>query len=83
MIHCRTDTRGEVELVQKLAREGGAFDAVICNHWAQGGVGAQDLAKAVDRACQQPSNFKFLYDVTVSTVKIIKQLGTQIAVIIL
>lgn len=62
----RTDTRAEVELVQKLARDGGAFDAVICTHWAQGGAGAQDLAKAVDRACQQPSNFKFLYDVTVS-----------------
>lgn len=59
-----TDTRAEVELVQKLARDGGAFDAVICTHWAQGGAGAQDLAKAVDRACQQPSNFKFLYDVT-------------------
>ena len=66
MVQCRTDTRPEVELVQKLAREGGAFDAVICSHWAQGGAGAQDLAKAVDRACQQPSNFKFLYDVNVS-----------------
>ena len=64
-IVCRTDTRAEVELVQKLAREGGAFDAVICSHWAQGGAGAQDLAQAVDRACQQPSNFKFLYDVKV------------------
>ena len=62
----RTDTKSEVELVQKLAREGGAFDAVICSHWAQGGLGAKDLAGAVDLACQQPSSFKFLYDVTVS-----------------
>ena len=55
-----------MEIVQKLAREGGAYDAVICNHWAQGGAGAVDLAKAVDKACQQPSAFKFLYDVKVS-----------------
>jgi len=51
--------------VQRLARENGAFDAVICNHWAEGGKGATDLALAVDRACHQPSNFRFLYDVNV------------------
>ncbi|KAK7482180.1 hypothetical protein BaRGS_00026529 [Batillaria attramentaria] len=58
-----TDTQAELELVQKLARDNGAFDAVICNHWAQGGAGARDLAAAVDKATQQPSNFQFLYDV--------------------
>nr|KAG5695955.1 hypothetical protein BaRGS_017536 [Batillaria attramentaria] len=60
-----TDTQAELELVQKLARDNGAFDAVICNHWAQGGAGARDLAAAVDKATQQPSNFQFLYDVKV------------------
>ena len=53
-------------MIQKLARDNGAFDAVICNHWAEGGKGATELAKAVDKACQQKSNFKFLYDVSVS-----------------
>ena len=61
----RSDTQAEVELVQKIARSNGAFDAVICNHWAQGGLGAKDLAAAVDKATQQPSNFQFLYDVKV------------------
>lgn len=61
----RSDTQAEVELVQKIARSNGAFDAVICNHWAQGGLGAKDLADAVDKATQQPSNFQFLYDVKV------------------
>ena len=61
----RSDTQAEVELVQKIARSKGAFDAVICNHWAQGGLGAKDLAAAVDKATQQPSNFQFLYDVKV------------------
>ncbi|WAR18235.1 C1TC-like protein [Mya arenaria] len=58
-----TDTKSEKELVQRLARENGAFDAIICNHWAEGGKGATDLARAVDRACQETSNFKFLYDI--------------------
>jgi hypothetical protein len=31
------------------------------NHWAHGGDGAVALAEAVDRACEQPSNFDFLY----------------------
>ncbi|XP_077994122.1 C-1-tetrahydrofolate synthase, cytoplasmic-like [Glandiceps talaboti] len=58
-----TDTGPELELVQKLARENGAYDAVVCSHWAHGGQGAKDLGEAVKKACQQPSNFKFLYDV--------------------
>ncbi|KAL3875174.1 hypothetical protein ACJMK2_038102 [Sinanodonta woodiana] len=58
-----TDTVAELELVQKMAREAGAFDAVICNHWEEGGAGAVALAEAIDRATRQPSNFKFLYDV--------------------
>ena len=69
----RTDTQAEVELVQKLARENGAFDAVICSHWAQGGLGAKALAEAVDKATQQPSNFQFLYDVKVWNINVIEK----------
>lgn len=61
----RSDTKNELELVQRLAKEAGAFDAVICNHWALGGAGASDLAEAVEKATNQPSNFKFLYDLKV------------------
>uniref|UniRef100_A0A2C9JJ80 C-1-tetrahydrofolate synthase, cytoplasmic n=1 Tax=Biomphalaria glabrata TaxID=6526 RepID=A0A2C9JJ80_BIOGL len=58
-----SDTLSELNLVQRIAKENGAFDAVICNHWAKGGLGAVDLAVAVNNATKQPSNFKFLYDV--------------------
>jgi methylenetetrahydrofolate dehydrogenase (NADP+)/methenyltetrahydrofolate cyclohydrolase/formyltetrahydrofolate synthetase len=58
-----TDTDAELNLICKLAKENGAFDAVLCNHWAHGGPGAKDLAIAVEKACQAPSNFKFLYNV--------------------
>lgn len=40
----------------------GANAAVVSNHWAEGGAGAVELAKAVVAACEGPSNFKFLYD---------------------
>ena len=60
-----TDTKAELETVQRLAREAGAADAVICNHWALGGAGAVELGQAVGKACQQPSDFKFLYSLEV------------------
>jgi len=56
-----TDTAAEVELVRKLAIAAGAEDAVMSNHWAEGGAGAVDLGKAVIAACQKPANFRFLY----------------------
>ncbi len=57
-----SDTETELELVRKVAvEEGGAFDAVISNHWEEGGKGAEDLAMAVVRAADSSSDFQFLY----------------------
>jgi formyltetrahydrofolate synthetase len=57
-----TDSPAELELIRKAAiEEGGAEDAVICDHWEKGGEGAVDLAHAVVKAAEQPANFKFLY----------------------
>ncbi|XP_021919566.1 C-1-tetrahydrofolate synthase, cytoplasmic isoform X1 [Zootermopsis nevadensis] len=57
-----TDKVAEWELLKKASLENGAFRAVVCNHWAQGGAGATELADAVIEACNQPSGFRFLYD---------------------
>ncbi|GAB4503459.1 MAG: formate--tetrahydrofolate ligase [Anaerolineales bacterium] len=57
-----TDTPAEVEMVRKAAIEAGAMDAVVSRHWMEGGKGAVALAEAVVKACEKPSNFKFLYD---------------------
>ncbi len=43
------------------AMDAGAEAAVTCNHWAEGGKGAQALAEAVLEACEKPSNFQCLY----------------------
>ena len=32
-----SDSTAELELVQRLSRDTGAFDAILCNHWAKGG----------------------------------------------
>ncbi|XP_071507229.1 C-1-tetrahydrofolate synthase, cytoplasmic-like [Diadema antillarum] len=57
-----SDTPNELALLQHLSKECGAYDAVVSNHWALGGAGAVELAKAVERACYQPSEFNFLYE---------------------
>ncbi|KDN52839.1 FTHFS-domain-containing protein [Tilletiaria anomala UBC 951] len=59
-----TDTPRELELVCKKSKEAGADAAVPCNHWAEGGAGAVELAKAVIQELEgTKSDFKFLYDV--------------------
>jgi formyltetrahydrofolate synthetase len=55
------DTPAEVALVREAALKAGATDAVVCTHWADGGKGAIELAKAVVKACEKPAKFQFLY----------------------
>jgi formyltetrahydrofolate synthetase len=62
----KDDTTAEIELVKKLAKTAGAEDAVVSNHWAEGGAGAVELAHAVVAACKKPSKFKFLYPLEMS-----------------
>lgn len=56
-----TDTDAEVRAIRKLAEKAGARVA-LSQHWLKGGEGALELADAVIDACNQPNNFKFLYD---------------------
>jgi len=60
------DTDAEIKLVKKIADEAGAHAAVPSNHWAEGGAGSVELAEAVVDACEQPSNFQFLYPLDLS-----------------
>jgi len=56
-----SDTDAEIELVRKAAVEAGAEGAYVSNVWAEGGKGGAELAEAVVKACEKPSNFRFLY----------------------
>lgn len=76
----KTDTDAEIEVVKKLSIEAGAFDAVMSNHWAEGGEGAANLAKAVEKACKanDEANFKYLYDVDLSIREKIETISKEI-----
>lgn len=55
-----TDTKAELEMVRKAAEAAGAR-AAVSEQWARGGEGATDLAEAVIEACNEKSNFQYLY----------------------
>lgn len=73
-----TDTDKEVELVKEKALEAGAYDAVGSNHFAEGGDGSVDLAKAVVEATDEESNFEFLYDVDKSIKEKIETIAREV-----
>ncbi|XP_017765884.1 PREDICTED: C-1-tetrahydrofolate synthase, cytoplasmic [Eufriesea mexicana] len=60
-----TDSQAELELIKQTAIECGATDAVVCNHWAEGGAGAAELADAVITITNKLSNFRVLYDLNI------------------
>ncbi len=55
-----TDHASEHEAIRRVA-EGAGARVAVCTHFSDGGAGATDLARAVIEACEEPSNFKFLY----------------------
>jgi formyltetrahydrofolate synthetase len=55
------DTDAEIEMIREYAKDQDAYDAVPTEHWTHGGDGAAELAEAVVEACEQPSDFEFLY----------------------
>lgn len=64
--HFPADTEAEIEMVRQAALKAGAAEACLSTVWAKGGQGGRELAQAVVRACQQPSDFKFLYPLEAS-----------------
>jgi formyltetrahydrofolate synthetase len=72
------DTDAEVELVRKAALEAGADDSVESNVWAKGGEGGAALAEAVVKACEKPSDFKFLYPLDIPIKDKIETIATKV-----
>ena len=60
-INCfATDTKEEIAMVRKAA-EGAGARCAVASHWADGGDGALELADAVKEACEEQTDFQFLY----------------------
>ena len=58
-----TDTDNEIKKVREMAEAAGARVA-LSRHWEQGGDGALEFADAVVEACDEPNDFKLLYDLS-------------------
>jgi len=72
-----TDTKNEIALVRKVAEENGAL-AAVSEHWLKGGEGAIELAEAVVDACEQPNDFKFLYELDTPLRKRIELIAKEV-----
>ncbi|KAJ5455093.1 hypothetical protein N7475_010214 [Penicillium sp. IBT 31633x] len=70
-----TDTDAEIAVIKEEAIAAGAEDAVPANHWAEGGAGAVDLAKAVMTASSMEKNFQLLYGLDGTIQERIERIG--------
>ena len=57
-----TDTKAELDLVEKKCKELGV-NVALSEVWGKGGEGGIELAKEVIRLCDEPNDFTFSYDV--------------------
>lgn len=72
-----TDTDNEIKAVRRIAEAAGARVA-LSKHWQYGGEGALELADAVVDACNEPNDFKFLYELDTPLRKRIELIATEV-----
>ena len=72
-----TDHPSEWKAIEEIAASMGAR-AAVCQHVADGGAGATDLAEAVAEAAEEPTRFEFLYPDDASLREKIEAVATKI-----
>jgi formate--tetrahydrofolate ligase len=73
----KDDPITELEWVREQSQKAGAVDAAVSTHWADGGKGSEDLARAVVNATLQRSSFSHLYEVDWPIKKKIETIATR------
>jgi formate--tetrahydrofolate ligase len=73
-----TDHAEEIEAIKRISIEAGALGAAVSRHWADGGKGAIELAEMTIAAADEPSEFKFLYDLDQPIASKIEAIATKI-----
>ena len=58
--HFAGDTEAEIAALRDYCA-GHEVQAILCRHWAEGGAGAEDLARQVVALCDQGADFRLLY----------------------
>ncbi len=72
-----SDSPAEVEKVKEICRQADTHVA-LSTHWQHGGEGAVELAEAVIKACDEPSNFRYLYTDDTSFYERIQRIAWEI-----
>ncbi len=72
-----TDTDDEIAAVRRLSEQAGARVA-LSRHWEHGGDGALEFADAVVDACNEPNEFKFLYELDTPLSKRIELIAKEV-----
>ena len=72
-----TDTAAELALVERKCNELGV-NVALSEVWAKGGEGGCALAEEVVRLCEQPSDFRFAYDVEDSIENKLNAIATKV-----
>ena len=76
--HFTFDTEAEIELLKnKMAHH--EAPVVLARHWAEGGKGAEEVARAVVKIVEStPTNFKFVYEENAPLWEKVKTIATKI-----
>ena len=75
--HRSHDTPAEIELLTRRVEALGGT-AVVAKHWAEGGAGAEELARRVVQACEKPSQFKFVYEESLPLWQKVEAIATKV-----
>jgi formate--tetrahydrofolate ligase len=72
-----SDTPAELALLNERVNALGV-DVVLASHWADGGKGAEDLARKVVELCERPSTMTFVYEDDASLWDKISSIATRV-----
>ena len=70
------DSEKEIEILQNELK--GKVEFSLLENWAKGGDGAKDLAEKVVKICEEPKNFKPIYELNFSIEEKIERVAKEI-----
>jgi formate--tetrahydrofolate ligase len=77
--HFHADTDAEHAKLKELCRERLDVEAITCRHWAEGGAGAEELARAVVKLAQaEPAPIRHAYETEAPLSEKIRTIATKL-----
>ncbi|MCJ2055849.1 formate--tetrahydrofolate ligase [Methylobacterium sp. J-048] len=77
--HFYADTDAEHARLKELCRERLDVEAITCRHWAEGGAGAEDLARAVVQlSAAEPAPIRYAYETEAPLSEKIRAIATKL-----